>query len=124
MSSAEWTPVGHADSFEPFSASLVRHAESAILALRGEVDLSSAPHLREIMQNLISEGVPEVVVDLSGVDFLDSTGLAVFIWARKQLDAQDHRLIVRAPKPAQQRLFEITRLMDYLRVETEPSVPK
>ncbi|WP_308103320.1 STAS domain-containing protein [Actinocorallia sp. API 0066] len=63
----------------------MREVEGAVVVRpRGEVDMSTAPGLREELDRLISGGARRVVVDLAEVTFLDSTGLAVFVgvWQR------------------------------------------
>src|SRR3954466_1918030 len=52
------------------------------LAVRGEVDAGTAPALDERLDGAIRESVGSFVLDLSGVDFLDSTGLRVLLRAR------------------------------------------
>lgn len=59
--------------------------EYPVLAVRGEVDVSSAPDLREALDELVASGAQTVIVDLSEVGFLDSTGLGVLVGARNTL---------------------------------------
>src|SRR5437773_12379587 len=56
-----------------------------VLAVRGEVDVYTAPRFRERLIELVSEGKHRIVVDLEGVDFLDSTGLGVLVGGLKRL---------------------------------------
>ena len=51
----------------------------AVLSVRGEVDVYTAPRFRERLIELVSEGKHRIIVDLEGVDFLDSTGLGVLV---------------------------------------------
>ena len=51
----------------------------AVLSVTGEVDVYTAPKFRERLIELVSEGKYQIVVDLEGVDFLDSTGLGVLV---------------------------------------------
>jgi anti-sigma B factor antagonist len=53
-----------------------------VVAVTGEVDVYSAPALKESLTELLQSGVKTVVVDLSGVAFLDSTGLGALVEAR------------------------------------------
>jgi anti-sigma B factor antagonist len=53
-----------------------------VVAVSGEVDVYSAPALKERLTELLQSGVNTVVVDLSGVGFLDSTGLGALVEAR------------------------------------------
>ena len=50
-----------------------------VLAVKGEVDVYTAPRLREKLVELVSQGKHQIIVDLEGVDFLDSTGLGVLV---------------------------------------------
>jgi anti-sigma B factor antagonist len=60
----------------------VEDAES-VVHVSGELDLSTAGHLRELLSGLIRAGTPQLVLDLSGVTFMDCTGLGVLIRARE-----------------------------------------
>jgi anti-sigma B factor antagonist len=53
-----------------------------VVAVSGEVDVYSAPSLKESITDLLTSGASTVVVDLSGVAFLDSTGLGALVEAR------------------------------------------
>jgi anti-sigma B factor antagonist len=55
-----------------------------VVALTGEVDFGTAPRLRELLISQAMEGNTQVVVDLRGVEFLDSTGLGVLVGALKR----------------------------------------
>lgn len=54
-----------------------------VLSLRGEVDMQSAPQLSQRLTELAAEAPARVVVDLSGVDFLDSSGLGALLTANQ-----------------------------------------
>ena len=62
-------------------------AEHTVLEVGGEVDVYTAPRLRERLVELVDGGARNVVVDLGRVDFLDSTGLGVLVGALKRLRA-------------------------------------
>src|SRR5205809_2369992 len=61
--------------------------DHTVLEVRGEVDVYTAPRLRERLIELVEAGARSVVVDLSAVEFLDSTGLGVLVGALKRLRA-------------------------------------
>ncbi len=56
-----------------------RVGDWVVLRVAGEIDLATAPHLRQTLVAEIRDDQPRVVVDLSGVDFVDSTGLGVLL---------------------------------------------
>jgi anti-sigma B factor antagonist len=68
-----------------FDLSATTEGEWAVLAVSGEVDLATAPALRECLGELAAGGVRHVVVDLRQVSFLDSIGLGVLIAASRRL---------------------------------------
>src|SRR5262245_19150875 len=81
-----------------------------IVAVEGDVDLTSAPALRQRLHAVVAAGTPNVVVDLDGVEFLDSTGLGVLVGAlrRSRQDGGDLRLVCSVSRLRQ--VFEVTRL--------------
>jgi anti-sigma B factor antagonist len=91
---------------------------SVCLAARGEIDSSSAPQFRQVLEELMNEPeLSEIVVDLSGVTFLDSAGLCVLAAAHRRLKGRDVRLRVVASSRAVIRPLQITGLWELLRVE-------
>ncbi len=81
-----------------------------VVAVRGEVDIATAPKLREKLVELASQGAKQVVVDLDGVEFLDSTGLGVLIGGMKRLRGLDGDLTLVCTQPRILKVFEITGL--------------
>src|SRR3979490_1159241 len=59
--------------------------DAVVLHVAGEVDVFTAPQLREALVGVIEEGSRDVIVDLQGVDFLDSTGLGVLVAGLKRV---------------------------------------
>jgi anti-sigma B factor antagonist len=90
--------------------SIGRSESIPVLKVVGEVDMSSVSLLRERYEQVASESVPRLLVDLSGVTFLDSSGLAVLISMDEELHARGAQLTLLAPTPAVRRLFDITGL--------------
>ena len=80
--------------------------------LRGELDLSTAPRLREELLRLSSDGATAVTVDLSELEFVDSTGLSVLITALKRLREKGGDMELRSPNPGTRRVLEITGLTE------------
>ena len=82
------------------------------IRLQGELDLSTAPRLREELLRLSSDGATMVTVDLSELAFVDSTGLSVLITGLKQLRQQGGEMTLRSPTPGTRRVLEITGLTE------------
>lgn len=84
--------------------------EKTVLAVRGEVDVYTAPRLRERLVELVGEGKHQIVVDLEGVDFLDSTGLGVLVGGLKRLRSHEGDLVLVCTQQRILKVFEITGL--------------
>ena len=83
---------------------------TTVLSVRGEVDVYTAPRLREKLVELVSEGRYNLVVDLEAVDFLDSTGLGVLVGGLKRLRSHDGDLSLVCTQSRILKVFEITGL--------------
>lgn len=81
-----------------------------VVHLQGEVDLASAPQVRRGIYELIDQGHHRIAVDLSSVDFMDSTGLGVLIGSLKRLREAGGSMVLAGIRPAVARVFEITGL--------------
>lgn len=78
----------------------------------GEIDAVTAPKLGRRLLLLADEGKTWVVVDLSSVTFIDSTGLGVLLNALRSLGRRDGRLVLVCPNDRVLRPFQITGLID------------
>lgn len=85
-------------------------AEHTVLEVGGEVDVYTAPRLRERLVELVDAGSRNVVVDLGRVDFLDSTGLGVLVGALKRLRAAGGTFALVCSKEPLLKIFRITAL--------------
>jgi anti-sigma B factor antagonist len=56
-----------------------------VVRVSGEIDIRTAPELRDVLAGVLDKGGDQVVVDLEGVEFLDSTALSVMVGAHKRL---------------------------------------
>ena len=99
-------PTGSDD----FRISVRDDNEAVTVTVEGEVDVATAPSLRDELYRLIDRGTKTIVVDLGGMDFIDSTGLGVFVGALKRSREGGGELRLRSLKPAAQKIFDITGL--------------
>jgi anti-anti-sigma factor len=89
--------------------------------LRGELDLSTVSKVQEELQRVEADAPPVLVLDLSKLTFLDSTGLRCLVTADQRARDADRRLVlVRGPDPVQ-RVFSITRLEERLEMVDDAS---
>jgi len=86
-------------------------ADCAVLRICGEVDVYSAPQLRERVIQLLADGIRHVIADLRDVDFVDSTGLGVLVGSLRRLREQDGSLTLVTDEGRIQRLLRITGLV-------------
>ena len=83
---------------------------AAVVNVRGEIHLATAPEFSERLNDVIAEGKTAVVVDLTEVGFIDSTGLSVLLNALRRITRSGGSLTLVCTNPTVLRLFEITRL--------------
>ena len=81
-----------------------------VIAVSGEIDVATAPQLRECLHGVIADGDATVVLDLLGVTFLDSTALGVLVGALKRCRELGGDLHVVVADPRIIKIFEITGL--------------
>ncbi|MEY2473693.1 MAG: anti-sigma factor antagonist [Actinomycetota bacterium] len=79
-----------------------------VVAVRGELDLDTAETFASALSDGVRSGQPEVRVDMSGVTFIDSSGLRCLIGAYKTLAAEDRVLRVVEPSRTVVRLLKAT----------------
>jgi anti-anti-sigma factor len=80
---------------------------TAALAVAGELDLATVPALQDALAQL--DGTPALELDLSGVRFMDSSGLRALLTARRDAQAAGRRLRLVGVPPAVARVLELTR---------------
>lgn len=83
---------------------------ATIVSVGGEIDVYTAPKLRDKITELVAAGVYDLVVDLEAVEFLDSTGLGVLVGGLKKVRAHDGSLQLVCTQDRLLKIFRITGL--------------
>ena len=82
----------------------------AVVAVGGEIDVYTAPKLRDNITELVGAGTYDIVIDLEAVEFLDSTGLGVLVGGLKKVRAHDGSLDLVCTQERLLKIFRITGL--------------
>jgi anti-sigma B factor antagonist len=85
-----------------------------VVEIHGDVELHCAAQVREELRRACEARGVRCIVDMSGVPFIDSTGVGVLVGALKRVREQDGTFAIANPQPRVRRVFEITGLLDAL----------
>jgi anti-sigma B factor antagonist len=108
------------------------HDDHTIVTICGEIDLYTAPRLHSELVAVLVDGMPtRVVIDMSGVDFCDSTGMNVLLSCLLRVRERGGELEIAAPKPAVRKILQVTGLDSVFTVvdgsalnQPNPAVPQ
>ena len=105
-----------------------------LVLIEGRISSATAAELARVLTGLVTDGLRAVVVDLSGVDYINGAGLRVFETAATRLNASDGELVVCGLRPPVQAAFRLARVLTHLttvesreealRRFTDPSAPQ
>ncbi len=99
------------DQFLPDPALSVRSQDGyTVVTISGELDIASAPVLRERLLDLLRPGASRIVIELSGVTFCDASGLAVLVGASRRASLLGGVLRLAAPAPLVAAVLRLTGL--------------
>lgn len=87
-----------------------------VVHLVGEIDTANSKRLRAMLGERVDDD-HDVVIDLAGVRFIDSSGLGVLVGALRRINGAGHALILRAPSVSLLRVLEMTGLADVFPIE-------
>jgi len=87
-----------------------------VLGVTGEIDIYTAPLFKQAVVNLVSEGNQDVIIDLSGVTFMDSSGFGTLLGATKRLRPSGGGLHLAAPNSTIQRMLRLPRLDSIMQI--------
>jgi anti-sigma B factor antagonist len=91
-----------------------------VVSVMGELDLAAVPAFDRTLLDVIEAGTGEVIVDLTGCSFLDSSGLRALIAAKERLERSDRSLALVISSPIVMRIFQLTRFDE--RFDIRPSL--
>lgn len=109
---------GSEDRSSGFEIALERDLAGVRVRIVGELDLATAPELDRRIEELAGREQGRLLLDLGGVEFIDSSGLAAIIRAHQYADSNGHQITVRrGGSPQVQRILELTGMLDRLTFE-------
>lgn len=85
-----------------------------VLTCTGEVDLGNAPQLREALVPIFNEAKPRLLLDLSGVSFMDSTGIGIMVNALNHVREKNGACAFCGAQPRVHRILQIAGLLNAL----------
>ena len=83
---------------------------SVVIRVAGEIHATTAPEFSERLNAAIADGKTGVILDLTGVEFIDSTGLSVLLNGLRRVTRVRGSMVLACANPTVLRLFEITKL--------------
>lgn len=104
------SPAQRTGKANEFGLTVAYQDAAPVLWVRGEVDLHTAPIMEEHLQQLVSDGAREIVVDLGEVTLLDAAGLGALVRTVSRLRRCDGGMQVRSPSRSVQKTLAITGL--------------
>jgi anti-sigma B factor antagonist len=103
-----------------FQVEVRRNGAAAVVAVSGELDLASGPELEAELDQLTGPEVQLVVIDLRGLDFMDSTGLSILVRAHQRLAGEGCEMGLVKGSQQVQRLLDLTGVAERLRLVDAP----
>lgn len=82
------------------------------IVLTGEIDFSVAPRVRDRLWALVQEAGGDIVLDMAGLTYIDSSGLALLLELRKLLEEEGRGVRIRSIAPQVRKLFDLTQLAE------------
>ena len=98
------------DASPPFDVRITEEAGSTIVRPAGEIDLQNSPSLRTALLALAEKKPKRVLVDLSAVSYVDSSGVGTLVEFKRRLERGGGKVILAGLQPRVRSVFEITKL--------------
>jgi anti-sigma B factor antagonist len=96
--------------------SVRREPRVVIVDMRGEIDVNAVPRIRDTLGDLTRAAAPQVLVNLTGATYIDSSGLGVLMAARKEALQAGGRLAICGMTKDVRMVFELTRLDKFFEI--------
>ena len=93
---------------------------TALITVTGELELANCATVREAVVGLLAQSVTRLAVDLSGLSFIDSSGVGVIIGALKRVRERNGAFALVCSNPSIMRVFEITGLTEVFSFYSTP----
>ncbi len=101
---------GADDRMPRFEVKLTTDTSRSCAQLRGELDLATAPRMEELLDELCRDGYRQIILDMSGLEFLGASALSVFVRVNQALRAAGGDLVLTRPSRMASRILSITGL--------------
>jgi len=92
---------------EQLTTSVTAEESYIVVTLAGEVDVTTAQQMRDVLMSQAAQGTPRLIVDLSGLGFMDSSGVRVLLTVRGALEASGRTLALASPQPVVARMLSL-----------------
>jgi anti-sigma B factor antagonist len=99
-----------ADASGPVEVTTRQEGGYSIVTVKGEVDLYSSPRMRDAILAGVSRKNPRIIVDLSGVTYMDSSGIATLVEVLQLTRKHSGRLVIAGLSQRVREVFELARL--------------
>lgn len=106
----------HAQPQGQFDVSVSSQDRSHTVRLRGELDIATADQLTDALTQVAPAQGDRLVIDLTEVGFMDSTGLRVLIASNRSAGEGDYELVIVTGESPAKRVLELTRMDEHMRV--------
>jgi anti-sigma B factor antagonist len=89
---------------------VTRHSQWAVVEVRGDLDADAAPALRHLLAEMIEHDAGDLALDLSGIEFIDPTGLGVLVGILKRAERRGTTIVAVGARLGVRRILEMASL--------------
>ena len=97
-----------------FSSQIVDFQGHKVLSVSGEIDAYAAPQFMQAVTNILDGDEQHLIIDMHNVEYIDSTGLSILVFAMKRLSQNDGIVNLVGCKPNIERIFFVTQLSTFM----------